>query len=99
MLYEACRTPKPRWEQLGPVTQGVWIDKIKDGAKPDDDDWECTLHSTTNKAMSYVLVLKYPKDFIRKVKPKFKIKPKPKFKIKPKTSATKQLPFRLKGRP
>ena len=24
-LYEACPTPKPTWDQLGPATQSVWI--------------------------------------------------------------------------
>ncbi len=28
-LYEACPTVKPRWDQLGGVTQSVWIERAQ----------------------------------------------------------------------
>lgn len=28
-LYEACPTVKPRWDQLGGVTQSVWIERAE----------------------------------------------------------------------
>lgn len=28
-LYDACPTPKPKWEQLGDVTRSVWLDRAR----------------------------------------------------------------------
>lgn len=33
-LYDACPTPKPRWEQLGDVTKGVWRERAVQGFTP-----------------------------------------------------------------
>jgi len=27
-LYEACPTPKPAWDQLGPQTKSVWLEYV-----------------------------------------------------------------------
>jgi hypothetical protein len=34
LLYDECQTPKPSWENLSEVTQGVWKDYVLAGIRP-----------------------------------------------------------------
>lgn len=36
VIYNACRSVKSRWDQLGEVTRSVWVDKVKAGVTPND---------------------------------------------------------------
>jgi len=33
-LYDACPTPKPRWDQLGDTTKSVWRERAEAGFTP-----------------------------------------------------------------
>lgn len=60
-LYLSCPTPKPEWEQLSEITKSVWIGYAKDGQKPADDLWECTLRSITRAdRLTFVTVTQWP---------------------------------------
>ena len=36
-LYDACRSVKPSWDQLGEVTKSVWIERV--GIVPEAEPW------------------------------------------------------------
>ena len=104
-LYEQIPTPKPKWEQLGQVTQQEWKCRAKKGSI-DDAVHECTLVLDRMPSVVLHCFLRYPEDFNQQPqikKPLFKkplpkgalfTKPKPKLKPKPKP---KPLAFKLRG--